>query len=251
MCVLPEIETRNCIDHLSHTKVLNDADVSEAARAIVFGALLQTGQICYATTRVIVQRAASERLIADILERMKKLRAGDVRNDPKATLSALFKEGSAANIISVVKDAVDHGAKVLLGDMQRVGAIVQPHVLTDVRPGMRVWEEELFGPGECNDCRLQKRKAHRAYPVLTISVVDTIDEAVELANASQYTLGSTLWTKDIGTGLGVAARVRSGKAATVVDWQALTAQLRRTYRHKWPRHSRRGFERRRRTWASA
>ncbi|KAH8093260.1 aldehyde dehydrogenase [Cristinia sonorae] len=171
--------------------VLDDADTEQASRAIVSSAIMNSGQICMSTERVIVQRKAAETLVPAITKLMGMVKAGDYRTHPER-LSSLFAEGSAANLVSMITEAEAEGAIVMVGDKKREGAIVQPHVLMNVRPGMKMWDRETFGP------------------VLVIAVADTIDEIIEVTNASDYTLVAGLWTKDVHTALDVAGRVRSG-----------------------------------------
>ena len=143
-----------------------------------------------ATERVIVQRPALEPLIAALKEHLNTLTVGDPEH---SHLSSLFSERSADGIIAMLKEAKEAGAEVLLGDMQKAGpALLKPHILLGVKPEVRLWQRESFGP------------------VLAVAVVDTIDEAVELANASDYSLSAALWTKDVYNAINVAMRIRSG-----------------------------------------
>ena len=143
-----------------------------------------------ATERVIVQRPALEPLVAAIKQHINTLTVGDPEH---ALLSSLFTERSADNIIAMLKEAKETGAEILLGDMKKAGpALLKPHVLLGVKPETRLWKCESFGP------------------VLAMAVVDTVDEAVELANASDYSLVAALWTKDVYNAIGLAMRIRSG-----------------------------------------
>ena len=78
-----------------------------------------------------------------------KLKAGNPfdSTDKAVRLSALFNEGSAENVINMIKEAKSDGAELLLGDLNRQGAVVQPHLVWGVKPGMRLWDKESFGPG--------------------------------------------------------------------------------------------------------
>ncbi|KAJ6532750.1 Aldehyde/histidinol dehydrogenase [Mycena vulgaris] len=173
--------------------VLDDASIPDAANAIVFGAMLHSGQICMSTERVIVQRGAAEALIAQVKSLAASLTAGDLKADPKsAKLGPLFSEGSAENVVSMIAEAQAAGAEVLLGDLGRQGAVVRPHLVKGVKPGMRLWERESFGP------------------VIAFAVVDTPEEAVELANASDYSLSAALWTSDMYLAQRVALLIRAG-----------------------------------------
>ncbi|KZT41562.1 aldehyde dehydrogenase [Sistotremastrum suecicum HHB10207 ss-3] len=172
--------------------VLDDANVHDASRAIVHGAMLHSGQICMSTERVIVQRGISEALISAITSIVKKLKASKSLNDATAQLSPVFSSTHAQGVLSLISDAKKDGAEVLVGDLTVNGALIQPHVLLGVKPGMRAWERESFGP------------------VIGISVVDTVDEAVELANSSDYSLTASLWSSDVHGALQTASKIRAG-----------------------------------------
>ena len=108
---------------------------------------MHSGQTCCSTTRLIVQRGVSEQVIPAVIKMMGQFKAGDTLNDPEAKLSPLFSEQHAERVVSAIAGAVKGGAKVLLGDVKRDGTVVQPHVLTNVKPGMDLWDKETFGPG--------------------------------------------------------------------------------------------------------
>ncbi|KAI1793495.1 aldehyde dehydrogenase [Ganoderma leucocontextum] len=171
--------------------VLEDADIPRAARAITSSTLLHSGQICMSTERVIIQRGVAAALIEELKALFRKGKAGDTYADPTANLGPLFTDGSAENVLAMINDAVAQGAKVLVGDLDRQGTIVQPHIVMDAKPGMKIWERESFGP------------------VVAMAVVDTVDEAVDLANACDYSLTSAVWTKDIYMAFDVAGRIHA------------------------------------------
>lgn len=170
--------------------VLADADIEQASRAIVYGALLFSGQICMSTERVIVQRPVFEPLVAAIKRHIDTLTVGDPE---QSHLSSLFTGGSADNVLAMLKEAKEAGAEVLLGDMKKSGpALLKPHVVTGVKTDTRLWQRETFGP------------------VLVVAPVDTVDEAVELANETDYSLAASLWTNDLYNAMNVSRRIRSG-----------------------------------------
>ncbi|KAI0741632.1 aldehyde dehydrogenase [Daedaleopsis nitida] len=177
--------------------VLEDADIPRAARAITSSALLNSGQICMSTERVIVHRGVAPMLLRELTTLFKRATAGNIETDPSAVLGALFTPGSAENVLAMIKDAVANGATLVLGDVKRQGTIVQPHIVTDVKPGMKLWERESFGP------------------VAVVAVVDTIDEAVDLANASEYSMSAGLWTKDVHGTFDITSRIRA--CCTIVN----------------------------------
>ncbi|KAH9010960.1 aldehyde dehydrogenase [Lactarius hengduanensis] len=173
--------------------VLADADIEQAARAIVSGALQFSGQICMSTERVIVQRPVLEPLVAAIKRNIDTLTVGDPDH---ANLSSLFTDRSADNIIAMLKGAKEAGAEVLLGDLEKAGpALLKPHILIGVKTETQLWQRETFGP------------------VLVVAVVDTIDEAVDLANATEYSLAAAVWTNDLYNAMSVSRRLRSGSVS--------------------------------------
>ena len=100
-----------------------------------------------ATERVIIQKGATDALVGELKTLFQRVKAGDPLSDPSVAIGALFTESSAENVITMNKEAVEAGAQVLLGDLSREGSIVQPHIVAGVRPGMRLWDRESFGPG--------------------------------------------------------------------------------------------------------
>jgi len=142
------------------------------------------------TERVIVQRPVFEPLVAAIKRHTDALTVGDPEH---AHISSLFTDRSADNVIAMLKEAKEAGAEVLLGDMEKAGpALVKPHILTGVKTETRLWQRETFGP------------------VLVVAIVDTIDEAVELANATDYSLAAAVWTNDLYNAMNVSRCLRSG-----------------------------------------
>ncbi|KAF8962311.1 Aldehyde/histidinol dehydrogenase [Flammula alnicola] len=176
----------------SPSLVLDDANVAEAAKGIAFGAMAHSGQICMSTERVIVQRGIAEQLMSEIKELCGSLKVGDVANDHSVSLGALFTESSADNIVGMIKEAQASGAELILGDTARQRSLLVPHMLKGVKPGMRVWDRESFGP------------------VIVFAVVESIDEAVDMANASEYSLAASLWTSDLYGAQSIASRIRAG-----------------------------------------
>ncbi len=119
-------------------KVLDDVvDVNKVAKDIVSGSFWQSGQACIATERVIVQRGVSEALLASICRMAKDFKFID----------PLISAGAVSNFLGMVEEAKNAGAEVLLSDFKGEGLVVGAHIMKDVRPGMRLWDEESFGPG--------------------------------------------------------------------------------------------------------
>ncbi|EED82731.1 predicted protein [Postia placenta Mad-698-R] len=170
--------------------VLDDADVERAARAITSSSLLHSGQTCMSTQRIIVQRNVAPRFKQVLAETFSKFKSGQGE-----ALSAQYSEAAAESIVAALGEAKAAGATFLVGDGTRKGACVQPHLVTGVEPGTRLWDRETFGP------------------VAVIKEVDTVDEAVELANASEYSLAASVWTQDVNNAIDVSARIRAGSVS--------------------------------------
>ncbi|KAI5834280.1 aldehyde dehydrogenase [Schizophyllum commune Tattone D] len=171
--------------------VLDDADLESAAKAIIWGSMINSGQVCQSTERVIVQRGVAEALATKMVALAQNVRAGNSYTDG-AKLSAVFSEPAAESIINLIKEAQSEGATVLLGDVTRQGTLVQPHIVKNVKKGMKIWEKETFGP------------------VVVIAEVDSLEEAVEWANASDYSLTSAVWTQNIDRIEAVAPEINAG-----------------------------------------
>lgn len=168
--------------------VLEDADIVEAAKAIVLGVYNISGQMCMATSRVIVQRSVADALIKELVSLTRKLKTGAGEG---ANLPGVRTVAFAERVVTFIKEAKDKGAEVLVGDMTNDGSTVQPHLLLGYHPDMKAWNDEIFGP------------------VLGIMVCDTVDEAIELTNKTKYSLTNTLWTENLKA-LEWASRIRSG-----------------------------------------
>ncbi|KZV64148.1 aldehyde dehydrogenase [Peniophora sp. CONT] len=168
--------------------VLADANFDDCARGLLAGALMNSGQVCMSTERIIVERSAVEPLVAALKKHIASITAGDPAT---SAISSLFTETSAEGILGLLRDAKDAGAEIVAGDIQRDGALIKPHIVLGVKRGMRLWEQESFGP------------------ILSITVADSVDHAVELANDSEYSLTSGLWTNSLQA-LDIAARIHAG-----------------------------------------
>ncbi|MFC9664092.1 aldehyde dehydrogenase [Nocardia sp. NPDC127606] len=181
--------------------VLADADLDEAAAAASFGAFMNQGQICMSTERIIVDRAVADEFAGKLAERARALVVGDP-TAPGTQLGPLVHEPAVAHVHALVQDAIEYGATVLTGG-EPDGLFYPPTVLTGVVPGARIYTEESFGP------------------VAPIIAVDGVEEAVRVANDSEYGLSAAIFTSDIDLGLQIARRIESGichiNGATVHD----------------------------------
>jgi benzaldehyde dehydrogenase (NAD) len=181
--------------------VLKDADLEAAAAAASFGAFMNQGQICMSTERIIVDRAVAAEFSQLLAQRAAKLVVGDPE-DPATQLGPLVHQASVEHVTALVRDAVDNGATVITGG-EADGLYFPATVLTGVTKAARIYTEESFGP------------------LAPIIEVDGAEEAIEVANDSEYGLAAALFTRDVSRGLELARRIQSGichiNGATVHD----------------------------------
>lgn len=169
--------------------VLDDADIDAAVNGAVFGAFANMGQICMSTERLIVHERVADEFVSKLAARAGKLPAGDPRGH--VVLGSLVSPEAAQKMDGLIADARDKGAKLVAGGT-RTGSVVEATVLDDVRPGMRVYDEESFGPVK---------------PVIRVK---NEDEAVAVANDTEYGLSASVYSRDIQRAMAVAARIESG-----------------------------------------
>jgi acyl-CoA reductase-like NAD-dependent aldehyde dehydrogenase len=174
--------------------VLDDADVDVTSSAAVWGAFVNSGQACLSVERCYVHRSLYEPFLKACVEKTKKLRVGPgEKND--TDVGPMIHQRQLRIVESQVEEAKAHGARVLTGGAARpdLGAnFFAPTVLADVTHEMRVMREETFGP---------------ALPVMAF---DSDEEAVRLANDSEYGLAASVWTRDRARGDKIARQIQAG-----------------------------------------
>lgn len=169
--------------------VLDDADIDAAVNAAVFGAFMHQGQICMSTERLIVDEKIADEFVAKLAARASKLPAGDPRGH--VVLGSLISSQAADKMEELIADATAKGAKLAAGG-KRTGTVVEATLLDHVTPPMRVYSEESFGPVK---------------PVIRVKGED---EAVRVANDTEYGLSSAVFSRDIRRAMAVAARIQAG-----------------------------------------
>jgi vanillin dehydrogenase len=181
--------------------VLPDADLDEAVAAANFGAFMHTGQICMATERLVVDRSVADEFTEKLAERAAALKVGDP-HDPETQIGPLVNEGALERVTELVEDATSQGAEAVTGGSPD-GKLFPPTVLTGVTPQMRLYYEESFGP------------------VVPVIPVDGPEEAVKVANDTEYGLAAAVFGKHVPTAYDVARQIESGichvNGATVHD----------------------------------
>jgi len=181
--------------------VLKDADLDEAVKAAAFGAFMNQGQICMSTERIIVVDAVYDVFVAKFAAKASVMAAGDPLA-AKTPLGAVVDIRSADKVRALMRDALDKGAQRVAGG-EGEGVLIPASVLAGVTPVMRIYAEESFGPVVC-----------------IVRAADT-EDAIRIANDTEYGLSASVFTTNIAEGLSVAARIRSGmchiNGATVHD----------------------------------
>jgi len=172
--------------------VLDDADIEHAVNAATFGSFMHQGQICMSVERLIVHRAVAEEFTEKLVANTRKLKVGNPREMANC-IGPIINDKQLAKIREQVDQAVSAGASLLCGG-KNDGRFFEPTVLGNVTRDMKVFREETFGP------------------VAPITVVASDDEAVEVANDSDYGLSAGIMTRDEERGLGIARRLHTGMA---------------------------------------
>jgi vanillin dehydrogenase len=170
--------------------VLDDADLDAAVDATVFGAFANSGQICMSTERVIVDEKVADQFAAKLAKRVAALPTGDPRKGD-FVLGSVVGKPTVERVQRLVSDAAAKGAKVLCGG-ESDGTIMKGIVVDRVTPEMALFREESFGPQ------------------VSITRVKSADEAVKLANDTEYGLAASIFSKDIARALELAKRIESG-----------------------------------------
>jgi succinate-semialdehyde dehydrogenase/glutarate-semialdehyde dehydrogenase len=174
--------------------VLDDADVDVASSAAVWGAFVNAGQTCLSVERCYVHRSLYDLFLRACMEKTRKLCLGNGM-DRDTDVGPMIHERQLQIVEAHVEDAVTRGARVLAGGsrLPELGKnFYTPTVLADVTHEMRIMREETFGP------------------VLPVSAFESDDEAVQLANDSEYGLAASVWTRDRARGERLARRIQAG-----------------------------------------
>ena len=196
----------NGASHLAHVAlelggndafiVLNDADIDLAVEETVWGRMYNTGQVCCASKRFIVDRTVLKEFETKLVARIKKLVVGDPSN--KATdIGALVSLQACKTAVKQIEKVVEQGGEIILGGKAE-GAVLMPTIITNIPKTADVaHDEEIFAP------------------VVSIIPCDGVEEAIEIANQSSYGLCGCVFTKDMATAFDVCSRLECG--GTVIN----------------------------------
>jgi acyl-CoA reductase-like NAD-dependent aldehyde dehydrogenase len=166
-----------------------------------FGAFMNQGQICMSTERIVVERGIADEFAKKLADKAKTLKVGDPLQ-PDTQIGSMIHKSAVERVQSLVDDATSRGAKVLCGG-KADGTCYSPTVLYDVTPTMRVYHEESFGP------------------VVSVVVAKNSEDALRIANDTEYGLSSAIFSRDINKAMHLAERLEAGichiNGATVHD----------------------------------
>ena len=173
--------------------VLNDADLEEAVKAAVEGRIWNAGQVCVSPKRIIVEEGIADAFLEKVKVKFAALCVGDPLN-AKTDLAPLSSEKAVEEVINQVAKAITAGARLVMGGhrVDRPGAFMEPTILTDISPDNSAYQEEIFGP------------------VLMFYKVKNEQEAIELANATSFGLGGSVFSSDHDRAVNVARQMDTG-----------------------------------------
>jgi succinate-semialdehyde dehydrogenase/glutarate-semialdehyde dehydrogenase len=173
--------------------VFDDADLEAAVQGAAAAKMLHGGEACIAANRFYVQRGIYEQFARMLAQHLESVHVGDSR-ESGTTCGAMINQAAIDKINGLVDDAIARGARVLLGgkSLDGPGFFYPPTVITDIDPGSEIVRNEIFGP------------------VAALSPFDTTDEAIALANDTEFGLAAYVYTADLAKGLRVSERIESG-----------------------------------------
>ncbi|WP_270220958.1 aldehyde dehydrogenase [Kosakonia cowanii] len=175
--------------------VLDDADLELAVKAIVDSRVINTGQVCNCAERVYVQKGIYDRFVNRLGEAMKAVQFGDPAQRNDIAMGPLINAAALQRVEEKVAHAVAEGARVVLGGEKVAGKgyFYPPTLLLDVKQEMAIMHEETFGP------------------VLPVVAFDTLDEALAMANDSDYGLTSSIYTRDLNQAMKAVRGLKFGE----------------------------------------
>jgi acyl-CoA reductase-like NAD-dependent aldehyde dehydrogenase len=171
--------------------ILKDFDVAKAAEIAAEGIFTHSGQICMANSRVLVEREIADKFCAELVKKAESLFLGDLR-DERTFYGTLINQKAIEKVEHHVKDAVDKGAKLLTGGRVLKGLRYAPTVLLNPPKNSLAWCEESFAP------------------LVSVTIIEDLDEGIKLANDSDYGLSAGILTNDIKLGLTAARQIKAG-----------------------------------------
>ncbi len=178
--------------------LLDDVDIEAVAEELLSAGIMNNGQACVAQTRILAPQSRYDEIVGVLTEKMAAQKTGDP-TDFETNVGPLINEAQRDRVEGYIKVGVEEGARVATGGGRPDGAgdgyYVEPTLFVDVTNDMRIAQEEIFGP------------------VVSVIAYDGVEQAVEIANDSDYGLSGSVWGSDVDAALDVARRVRTGTYA--------------------------------------
>ena len=171
--------------------VCDDADMDRATGAANFGSFMHQGQICMSVEKILVQESIMQEFLERFKDRASRLKVGDTTKELDHILGPLINDRQVIRVKSQIDDAVAKGGKIVLGGKVE-GRYVEPTIITDVTSDMTLYQDETFGP------------------VVSVIPFSTDEEAIAIANDTEYGLSSGVITKDEYRGLEIAQKLETG-----------------------------------------
>ena len=178
--------------------VMDDADIDKAAAAVTAAGFSNAGQVCISAQRILTAKSIRGDFLDALKPKVQALATGNQLDD-STKLGPLVREKDAERVELWIREAVDAGATLVTGG-ERIGAIVQPAILDNVHPDMRISRDELFGPA------------------VAITQFDDIDEAIRMANDTSFGLSAGIFTQDIDRAMRFAQQVDCGNLH--INWSS-------------------------------
>ena len=174
--------------------ILEEADLNKAAREIVKTSTMYTGQVCFGVERVYCHESVYEEFLTKLIEETNKIKAGDPSKE-ETDIGPFSVKFQLEKVNNHIKEALEKGAKLIGGKTFKIfgnGYFMEPGILTNVNHEMKIMKEETFGP------------------ITPIMKFKLIEEAIKLANDSEYGLTASIWTKDLKKGQEIAKKIEAG-----------------------------------------
>ncbi|AIT80482.1 aldehyde dehydrogenase family protein [Novosphingobium pentaromativorans] len=177
----------------SPTVIFADANLAAAAEGAAMSVFMNSGQVCVAGSRVLIQRSVFDQVIEAIVARARAIRVGSGQA-PDTEIGPLISGQHRDRVLGYVEAGRSEGAEVLAGGKVRQGEgfFMEPTVFVNARPEHRIMREEIFGP------------------VVAAVPFDDAEEAIAMANDTEYGLSASVWSREIGTALGAARKIDAG-----------------------------------------